>query len=1102
MADKSTGPKLSVRVRPDTDGFAAKLKASLAAIEKAQGPLKIKAELDVKNLQAFKPKIDFDASQLRKSIDKIVGEAATIRFKAEIDETSFRSIGADLKRQIDRVQAELKRLKEQAEQAAKASDGVSGKDASSTITVDADTAAAEAQIGAAARNRRSTIDVNANTSKATSEIKGMLAGLSGARTTTDLLKSMGDQLMNLDRAVPKMAGVGLGVTSIGGAALSSVGNVATLTASLSALAGAAGPLPAVAAALGAMGGTLATAFSGVGDALTASSEAASTKNAATAKSNAATIESAMDQVRQAQEAAVEGAARAAKTLRNARENLAGVQRSTAEATKAAAEGVTTASKDEAKAARNTAAAQKDLTQARRDAARQIKDLESQLKGAVLDGRELEQQLIDAKQAYAEALTDPTRGQGALDALKLQADRAAQAVADNKSKVGQLTADKAKADKAGVSGADGVLKAEQALADAREAQAKAVKATEAARANVTKTELANTRAIRDAREQLSEAEAAQAKNARDSSRATAAAAAALLAAQEAAAASATEANAAMENLTPNAREAVTALTQVKEQLGEVREVAQEAFFDGFAGPLKSMASTLIPQLKSGMGELAGVMGDGFETTMNAMSKSFGGGVLETMFSKTAEGAIAFNQALSPAVNALATLGTVGVDYLPRMGTAIADMTKDFDAFLTRAASDGSMTEWIENGITAMKDLGSVLGSTFSMLGSIGTAAGAAGGSTLSTLADGLEHVAELMKQEPFQSTMTTLFRGANDLMAGIGKGLGHVGDLMVSLAPTLETVMGLAGEAIAVIAEGVGGALSDPAFGAGLTDFFEGLLAGLNELLPVMPMVGELLGMVLSVAGSLAAALGPVLGAALSALIPPLNVVLEAVMPLIEVLGVLLVGAINLLKPGLEAVGAVTAGLAGALTTLGKSIMALFRGDFAEFFSGFGTFLLELVELPLKYLEGLFTGFGKMLDGWDLTGSGEAIIGGFVDGLRRGLDQAMGIVQGAMDWIRGFFPNSPAKHGPFSGSGWTKLQHSGTAISDQFAAGLSNTKSVDRAAEDLMRSATLGGTVTVKGQGSGSATAPAGGFGSTITVYEAVNARATATEIARLSGAGV
>lgn len=71
----------------------------------------------------------------------------------------------------------------------------------------------------------------------------------------------------------------------------------------------------------------------------------------------------------------------------------------------------------------------------------------------------------------------------------------------------------------------------------------------------------------------------------------------------------------------------------------------------------------------------------------------------------------------------------------------------------------------------------------------------------------------------------------------------------------------------------------------------------------------------------------------------------------------------------------------------------------------------------------------------LVGSGRALMDGFLRGIRSMINDITSTVSGAIEWVRGFFPNSPAKRGPLSGAGWTNLEKSGEAFWDQWLGGM-------------------------------------------------------------------
>lgn len=84
-------------------------------------------------------------------------------------------------------------------------------------------------------------------------------------------------------------------------------------------------------------------------------------------------------------------------------------------------------------------------------------------------------------------------------------------------------------------------------------------------------------------------------------------------------------------------------------------------------------------------------------------------------------------------------------------------------------------------------------------------------------------------------------------------------------------------------------------------------------------------------------------------------------------------------------------------------------------------------LPGRLVD-LFAGAGS----W-LIESGRAILDGLAQGIRDGISGAVNAVKGALDTIRGYFPFSPAKRGPFSGHGYTTW--SGRALMGDFGASI-------------------------------------------------------------------
>lgn len=99
-------------------------------------------------------------------------------------------------------------------------------------------------------------------------------------------------------------------------------------------------------------------------------------------------------------------------------------------------------------------------------------------------------------------------------------------------------------------------------------------------------------------------------------------------------------------------------------------------------------------------------------------------------------------------------------------------------------------------------------------------------------------------------------------------------------------------------------------------------------------------------------------------------------------------------------------------------------------SGIGRVVSLVAGLPGR-IRGVLGGLGSML-----FSSGYSMISGFASGIRAGIGNAVSAASSAVGAVRNLFPFSPAKEGPFSGSGYTT--YSGEALMKDFAKSMEET----------------------------------------------------------------
>lgn len=123
-------------------------------------------------------------------------------------------------------------------------------------------------------------------------------------------------------------------------------------------------------------------------------------------------------------------------------------------------------------------------------------------------------------------------------------------------------------------------------------------------------------------------------------------------------------------------------------------------------------------------------------------------------------------------------------------------------------------------------------------------------------------------------------------------------------------------------------------------------------------------------------------------------------------------------------GKIIGGLSSLASSLASTASNAWNG-FLRATSDLGGRVIGFVgSLPGKII-GALGDLGNLL-----VRSGGALVDGFLRGIQGAWNSLVGWVKQGMDWLRGLWPFSPAKWGPFSGKGY--VTHSGKAIIRDFA----------------------------------------------------------------------
>ncbi|MGQ4343606.1 hypothetical protein [Streptomyces sp. SAS_275] len=479
----------NVAVRADTARAIAQLQALKAQIDEVSAdPLRIRMETDGQlgtRLRAAVAQAEASLPNVNIGANTTEAEVEIARLRGALSALSDARIGVDIDAatalaRITEIQTRLARL--------------SSENANVGIRVDAGAAAAQLAAFQAVVNR-----LDGQTVRIDIDAQHAVAGVSLLTTAAAafgpaILPAIPIVAAGLGAVAAAAVAAGVGIGSIALVAVPAFKQIGTVLQAQKAAQDAATNATYKGGQASSQGASKALQLAGAQQSL------------ATAQRNAARqIADAERGVSDASRAAAKANAQAAAQVKQARVSLADAYAAAADRMQQANQQVDRAEKDLAQSQKASRQAQLDLTAARAEASRQLQDLNNQLKDSQLSERDAEIALKEATAARNAVMNNPNASDLDKQKALLAYDQAVQRLNEQQLATKRLQADTKAANKAGVEGSATVKSAQEQVAAAQQAVIDKTADLKAAQADVTKTQIENTRSIADAQAKLSEAQ---------------------------------------------------------------------------------------------------------------------------------------------------------------------------------------------------------------------------------------------------------------------------------------------------------------------------------------------------------------------------------------------------------------------------------------------------------------------------------------------------------------------------------------------------------------------------------------------------------------------
>lgn len=461
---------------------------------------------------------------------------------------------------------------------------------------------------------------------------------------------------------------------------------------------------------------------------------------------------------------------------------------------------------------------------------------------------------------------------------------------------------------------------------------------------------------------------------------------------------------------------------------------EKVFGSFKGqnpfaPLTSAAKTLGTGLSATVGGAVSRLTGRFSPLASAGKTAFA--AIGSAALKVSSGALkGFGVALRGVGTAISGIGNIA-SRLGVTGAIFTGLTAGFQTLFNLDPSQmtGKFDEWqksLDNTLTGVQTKLPAMASAFAaaLPQMVASVTAALPGIANALMSVGQTLAPALMTMLPqITQAFSDMFAQLPGLISTYGQPLLETfGTLFATLAGQIPSLMTSLGQALVAGVQAAFSAIGDnsAAIAGFISGFGASLASGLQTLgatiVAALPSIGQSIASALpTLIPALMSAITSVI-TSLAAALPGIAVAIINQLP--AIIGGLVTGIVNGLPTLLNAFVSVVSSIAANFPSMFMAVVSAIPaiiGNIARPFAGLAGQILGFIRgIPGKII-GLFADAGS----W-LLDSGAALMNGFKQGILNAVKNVESAVSGALQKVRDFFPFSPAKVGPFSGSGYTSV----------------------------------------------------------------------------------
>ena len=430
-------------------------------------------------------------------------------------------------------------------------------------------------------------------------------------------------------------------------------------------------------------------------------------------------------------------------------------------------------------------------------------------------------------------------------------------------------------------------------------------------------------------------------------------------------------------------------EVAKDLDDLSGAVSDGVWSTATDNIKALHKALMPLLDLHMPAWAKELGNNVGGMADGFRKATKAGAVDQFFKNAIKGSKNATRGFEALGSALLRLAGAGSTVFPDLATWFSDAMGDFDKWVTRNAGNGNIERWIREGATALRELGSIAVSTVKIIAGVADAFDKAGWPGLTELEAGMRSLAEsalaLKDSDAFMQPLEQIryfFESFDGLQLKFEMALknlwGMVGD-------SAENLAGPISRAVAYMLDGFNSAKFQSGFGK----FVTGIASFVDDIGPGLGAMTAEIGSLLGVVGTAAKSWGPAFNDMLLLFSSAGDKLHPGLLDFVENMGPRLEELVTNITPHVEDFSEALGNL------LGNENFQQLVGDLINDLGDLGGMILDLGTWVVETAEKFSDWYGGLSDGQQDFVRWTGLILGFGAG-------ALGVLGGALIKITGFF----------------------------------------------------------------------------------------------------